>query len=103
MERLTKKNRILLITALLLVLTGAATIALCRTNPAFADWYVSGPFQFFPNVIGRITGLFPFSMYEFVIYGLVFLALWFIWRGMVALKRRERPKNVQGKLLRYVI
>ena len=102
MERLTKKNRILLITALLLVLTGAATIALCRTNPAFADWYVSGPFQFFPNVIGRITGLFPFSMYEFVIYGLVFLALWFIWKGVATLLRRERLNNVQGKLCKAI-
>lgn len=101
--RLTKKNRIRLITSLLLVLAGAATVALCRTNPAFADWYASGPFQFFPNVIGRVTGILPFSVYEFVIYGLVLLGGWLIWRGMVNLKRRERPKNIQGNLCAAIL
>ena len=73
---------------MLLVLIGGAHIALCRTNSTYADWYVSGPFQFFPNVIGRITGLFPFSLYELILYALILGAVIGVFRLAILLHRR---------------
>ena len=75
-KKLEKKNRILLGIAIVLTMSGGMVLWACRTNRSFADWYVSGPFQFFPNVIGRITGLFPFSVYELILYTLPVVVLW---------------------------
>jgi len=100
MARRSKKKRILLVSALL-SLIGAAHIALCRTNSTYADWYVSGPFQFFPNVIGRITGILPFSLYELILYALILGTIGaFIYAIIVHLRARgdaaAKPMRVAG-------
>ena len=101
MKRRKRKNRIGLSIAMLLVLIGSVHIALCRTNPAYADWYVSGPFQFFPNVIGRITGLFPFSLYELILYALIFGAVIGVFRLVILLRRRAWHNA--GKYFRGIV
>jgi len=98
MKHLTGRNKILLAISALLALCGAALLFVCRSDPKIADWYVSGPFQFFPNVVGRVTGLLPFSLYEVILYLLAAALFWGLCSGIVCLVQRRRPANVQNPL-----
>lgn len=96
------KNKVLLTLSALLLVFGGGLLFVCRFYPAAADWYVSGPFQFFPNVVGRLTGLLPFSLYEVILYLLVAAALWRISHGIVCLLQRRRPLRAKDGLCRAV-
>ena len=43
------------------------------TSSGFADWYVSHVFPLWGETYGRLTGLFPFSVGEWMLYGFVVL------------------------------
>lgn len=97
-ERLTKKNKIRLALSVLLLLLGGGWLFCCRFFENVADWYVKGPFQFFPNVAGRVTGLFPFSLYEVVLYLLAAALLWKFCSAVACLIQRRKPGSIQNQL-----
>ncbi|MBO4990911.1 MAG: DUF3810 domain-containing protein [Firmicutes bacterium] len=93
MKRLAKKNRIRLILSAVMVACGAGITGACRSSEAVADWYTGGPFQLFPNVVGRLTGLLPFSLYEVMLYLLAAGMVWRIFRGLSGLLLRRRDQD----------
>lgn len=51
-----------------------------RTLPGFAQAYSSVVYVCLVNTLGRISGLFPFSLSEAGLYGLILLSLWYVIR-----------------------
>ena len=54
--------------AALLLVSSAALMILSANVPAFAEWYSGAVYPLAVNSIGRISGLFPFSVSEIGIY-----------------------------------
>ena len=51
-----------------------------RVSPQFAQYYVNYIFPLWVESYGRVTGLFPFSVGEMMIYlGVVLAAVWILW------------------------
>ena len=62
----------------LLVLT--AVLQMCaRTVPGFGTWYAHHIYPWIVGSVGRVTGLFPFSVVELGLYGLILLLVLDVW------------------------
>lgn len=62
----------------LLVLT--AVLQMCaRTVPGFGTWYAHHIYPWIVGSVGRVTGLFPFSVVELGLYGLILLLALDVW------------------------
>ncbi|MDD3193229.1 MAG: DUF3810 domain-containing protein [Oscillospiraceae bacterium] len=60
-----------LVWAALATIVALVLAGLARGGTGFAQWYAVHLFPFFPNTLGRLLSLFPFSVYEFLLYALV--------------------------------
>lgn len=69
-----KKHKKALLWAGVAVAVSVLLIFVSRMSVPFASWYAQVVFPFFPNTIGRLFSIFPFSVYEIVLY-LLFAAL----------------------------
>ena len=113
MQRKTKKGRILylVILAIIVLLNIAAWV-----SSSFCDWYIAHVFPAWVNTLGRITGIFPFSVGEWMILlGLALVAvaaaLGLIWAVIGVIKAvravgRHRsgngqPEKTAGKFQRF--
>lgn len=84
---------------------GVLTIGLnaaAWNSAAFSDWYIAHVFPIWVNAYGRITGLFPFSVGEFLLgagIGLVAAALLLgaVWLGIGAVKMIRFILRVTGR------
>ena len=54
--------------AVLLLAISAALMALAAKQPGFAEWYSENVYSLFVNSLGRLWGLFPFSVSEMALY-----------------------------------
>ena len=53
---------------------------IARVSPQFAQYYVNHIFPLWVESYGRVTGLFPFSVGEMMLYlGVVLAAVWILW------------------------
>ena len=68
-ERHSTKYR--LITAVILLSLSAVFMVTAARVPAFAEWYSQTVYPVLVSVIGRIMGIFPFSVAEICLYGLI--------------------------------
>lgn len=66
--------------SVMLALAGALQLA-ARTCPGFGQWYAVHIYPVIVSVIGRIMGLFPFSVVELGLYALILLCLVFAVRN----------------------
>jgi hypothetical protein len=65
-----------LVYALCAPLFGLALVFTARTTPGFGQWYATSVFQIFPNILGRLFSLLPFSVFEVGLYALlIFIAV----------------------------
>lgn len=67
-------------------------------NQNFVDWYAHYIFPIFPNTIGRLLSPIPFSVYEFLIYALIFYGAYLLIRLIFFLvtkpaRYKERIQN----------
>ena len=53
---------------MLLLAISAALMALAAKQPGFAEWYSENVYSLFVNSLGRLWGLFPFSVSEMALY-----------------------------------
>lgn len=51
-------------------------MAAARGDNGFADWYGTRVYPLIVGTLGRVLGIFPFSVVEFGLYGLVILLIW---------------------------
>lgn len=73
-------------------------------SSAFCDWYIANIFPVWVNTYGRITGIFPFSVGEWLLAAGVILtalalilgALWAVW-GIFAGVRKVRSRIMERK------
>lgn len=99
MKRTKAKNknyaliRILVSTVLLII--SAAGMVLAARLPAFARWYSEHIYPNLVSTIGRISGIFTFSVSEMVIYALILV---FFFTFFLMIKRLV--KNCKGKSVR---
>ena len=63
---------------------------LSRLMSGFADFYVKYIYPFFVNTLGRFSGLFPFSLAEFLLFLGIFLCLFFLIRFFYLLIRKKQ-------------
>jgi len=59
-----------------------------RMSGGFASWYARVIYPLFVNTVGRLTGIFPFSVVEFCLYGLLLFLMVCVVRGLVRLIRK---------------
>lgn len=64
-----------------------------RNVRGFGEWYGTHIYPWLTGILGRISGIFPFSLVEFCLYG---LAVWLIYYGYT---RRKKPGKVIGKMV----
>lgn len=105
MRRKAKKGRtlFLVILAIIVLLNIAAWV-----SSSFCDWYIAHVFPIWVNTLGRITGIFPFSVGEWMIlFGLALVAaaavlglIWLVLLGIRAVRAVSRHRfgtERQGK------
>lgn len=99
----SKKRRIVMILIWAAILALRTTAWLCAP---FCDWYVAHVLPIWLNTYGRLSGLFPVSIGEWMLYLaalLVFIALvlWMVWLPAHMVKRRKnsvgKPEAAGGK------
>ena len=110
-RKLLRKSRILSLSIVILVVVLNAA---AWNSTVFSDWYIAYIFPVWVNLYGRVTGLFPFSVGEWMIaagVALVALALvvGVIWAGIgvvlafwwglrrIVYKAERRAESVPGK------
>lgn len=90
------KGRKKLFPAVLVVLAVLLNLA-ARCSTKFSDYYVNHIFPLWVETYGRLTGLFPFSVGEWLLYLAVLLTVFFILGGICRLafgwRRRKREKD----------
>lgn len=57
--------------ALICLAGGIALLAAAAFIPGFAQWYATVVYPLYVGSVGRLTGIFPFSVVEFLLYGLL--------------------------------
>lgn len=85
--------------AILAGIVGLNVAAWCV--PAFCDWYIAHIFPIWVNTYGRFTGIFPFSVGEWLLAAGVFLTIAALLLGLVLLVTLPFPrfrKNGRKKL-----
>lgn len=79
-------------------------IWLSRSGTGFAQWHAEYLFPVFPNTIGRVLSILPFSVYEFVLYALILGFLGFLVMLMWNLFRcRARAKRLASGFFRLLL
>lgn len=66
-----RRLRCRLTAAVLLLIISASVMALAAGKPQFAEWYSENIYPAFVDSIGRLWGIFPFSVSELVLYILI--------------------------------
>mgnify|MGYP002585446698 FL=1 len=83
----------------LLLLTAVFQLS-ARTLPGFGTWYAHHIYPWIVGSVGRVTGLFPFSMVEMGLYGLILLLVldagWLFAASIHAFRRRTAAAALPG-------
>ena len=79
-RRLMRKNRRVFVCGAVLLLLSVLLQLAARKADGFADWYVRTVYPLLVGVLGRIFGLFPFSVSEVGLYLLLISALAAVFR-----------------------
>ncbi|MBN7774145.1 DUF3810 domain-containing protein [Clostridium aminobutyricum] len=92
--------RIPLLYAVCAPLLGLSLVHIARANPEFSQWYASSAFQIFPNIVGRLFSLLPFSALEIGLYLLPLFVIFGILNLIANLFTAEERKRVPQQLLK---
>lgn len=93
-----KKKRIICMSVILALMS--CEMILAWRVPGFSDFYVKYIFSFIENSFGRLSGLLPFSIGEFLIYGAVGYVLLTVLLWLVRLVKLLEKKKTFKKLSR---
>jgi hypothetical protein len=63
-----------------LLLAAIGLLAAARKLPGFADWYTATVYPVLVSGVGRVFGIFPFSVVEFGLYGLLLFLIYILFR-----------------------
>lgn len=90
-----KRNYIFI---LLVVITGLLNV-MAWNSTSFCDWYIANVFPIWVNTYGRLTGMFPFSVGEWLIAaGLVITLIAFVSGIALIFCRRSKAGKVFSKI-----
>ncbi len=108
MPRAEKKRNYKKRTIKLLVVLGAlvfllALMLILRTSSAVSEWMAVNISRGWISVFGRITGIFPFSFYELLLYVLIPSGISIVIAAIVMFCRREALRAVSYLLIFAVI
>ena len=84
-------------------LIAAALYVIAPRSKAFAEWYAEHIYPLWVGSMGRLTGIFPFSVNEIAIYILILLGFFWLIRDIVRVIRRREKKGWLGRWFRTVI
>ncbi len=77
---------------------------LARNVAGFATFYTTNIYKILVEVIARITSLFPFSLLEFGLYGVVLGSIAsVIWGIVQAVRKTDKPHRIFGRWISGVI
>lgn len=83
----------------ILLAAGFALLFISRISHSFAQWYSENIYPLWVGSIGRLSGLFPFSLSEVLLYLLI---LWFAVTGGVRAGRAVRKKEQKASLYSWL-
>ena len=93
----------LILSWILAFLPGVLAVALYLIAPrskAFSEWYAEKIYPLWVGSMGRLTGIFPFSVNEIAIYILILLGFFWLIRDIVRIIRRREKKGWLSRWLR---
>ena len=91
-----KYFRIRITLSVILLLFSALLMILASGRPEFAEWYSEHVYPVWVSVLGRFSGLFPFSLSEILIYILLFVFIMSLIRLIVRVIRIGRKRRRAG-------
>ncbi len=72
----------------------ALLLVLAEFVPGFAEWYATGPYRVISHAGNFLSGLFPFSLAEVLVAGLVlFCPAWLVWRIVLLIRKKGERKR----------
>ncbi|MCM1127563.1 MAG: DUF3810 domain-containing protein [Lachnospiraceae bacterium] len=87
-----------------LILFSVLLNSLARLSPEFSNYYVNHIFPLWVETYGRVTGLFPFSVGEWMLYLAVCLVVLLVLTGFITLiGRRKLPAGWKRGCKRYAL
>lgn len=91
--KLDQADRRLLFWAACLFGVSLAVQLLARAVPDFGEWYAVHVYRLIVDIVGRLSGIFPFSLVEILAYILIGTSVWY------AVTHRKRLKKVLVRAL----
>ncbi|MCH5324603.1 MAG: DUF3810 domain-containing protein [Eubacterium sp.] len=82
-----------IVAAVLIVLTVGLNL-LARNVDGFAEWYSGNFYPIIVNTVGRLFGLFPFAVGEFLLYAAIIAAVALIIFAIVKIARADRERKI---------
>lgn len=101
-----KKSRVIYYIYLILAVAIITVLSIIsRKSVAFSEWYATHIYFFLQSIISRITGIFPFSLYELLIIGGIFLLLFILYRTVYLCIRRswKKLRSMYARVLALVL
>ena len=100
---ISRNSRALIYSMVCLLLSLLLTF-LARSSEGFAQWYGDTIPPLFINTMGRFFSIFPFSVFEFMIYTAVLASLFFlVWNIYLVFKRPPRLKMRLFRSFSYLL
>ena len=99
-----RKNRIYGLVGSILLAAGLLLLFFAKTHPVFAQWYSTHIYPLWVNSLGRLTGIFPFSVVELLLY--VTIAAVAVTGGVLAAgvcRKKKGKTEVCGWLSRILL
>lgn len=87
---MAKQHRKILLLSLMLFAGSILLSLAARKIPGFAEWYAVTVYPLFVNTIGRLCSPLPFSVVEIGLYLLLTAGLFFLFRGLFQIFRKQR-------------
>lgn len=91
MEKKYKKIRRKLAAGIVFLLSGVILQYTARNTEWFAQWYTVTIYPLFVTVIGRIMSVFPFSVVEILLYGMIIFFVLGVVRGFYKVCKKKNP------------
>ena len=92
-RKTVSSNRRALIYSMVCILLSLLLTFLARSSESFAQWYGDTVTPLYVNTIGRFFSIFPFSVFEFLIYIAALVLLFFlVWNFFLVIKGVPRLK-----------
>ena len=97
------KKTLKLAFALVLLIVAVVLLALLKSNQAVAEWFSTTVFVGWVNFVGHVNSIFPFSVFEVLLYVAVVFAVVFLVWAITLFSQRKWTKGANKFLILCIV